>query len=338
MDVSPSVNIIYGENAQGKTNLVEAIWLFTGGKSFRGAKDAELVSLGKEKATLLLSYFAQERNQEAQIQIENGRRTFLWNGIPKRGASEVVGSFCSVIFSPEHLTLVKNGPAARRAFLDAAICQIKPSYSALLSRYTRTLTQRNALLKDIPRHSELLDTLIVWDERLAGYGERLVEERLAYCKLLESAVLKVYRGISREKETIQLSYQSSFRETLAQALQDARREDVACGHTSVGPHRDDLTLLLDGLSARTFASQGQQRSIVLALKLAEAEILFLKTGEQPVVLLDDVLSELDAKRQDYLLNHLGDRQIFLTCCESGPPQQVRNGMRFFVENGKVTRA
>ena len=189
------LNVICGENAQGKTNLLEAMWLFTGGRSFRGAKDAELVRVGEEQAEIALSFFSQEREQTAGMTLRGGVRRATLNGVPKKGMAELVGRFCAVIFSPEHLSLVKGGPVERRAFLDSALCQVRPSYAALFSRYRHTLNQRNALLKDISRHAELLDTLPIWDERLCRYGAAIVRERRSYLERFSPIAAAHYEGI-----------------------------------------------------------------------------------------------------------------------------------------------
>jgi len=330
------INIIYGKNAQGKTNLLEAVWLFTGGRSFRGAKDTDLVLHGENRAEINLDFFSGERGQTAQIFIENGRRNAVLNGVAQKSASGLIGKFFSVVFSPEHIALVREGPSLRRDFTDAALCQIRPGYAALLSRYNHTLVQRNPLLKDIPRHAELMDTLEIWDEKLAAYGETVVRGRMEYIESIREPVKEIYAGISNHEEAIDLKYQKSA-EDLKQALKAARREDVAAGHTSVGPHRDDIDITIDRQSARAFGSQGQKRSAVLALKLAEAELLFRRTGERPVILLDDVMSELDSGRQDYLLNHLNSCQVFITCCEPGAVKQLREGALFEMDGGTLIK-
>lgn len=330
------INIIYGKNAQGKTNLLEAVWLFTGGRSFRGAKDADLILHGENRAEINLDFFSGEREQTAQIFIENGRRNAVLNGVAQKSASGLIGKFFSVVFSPEHIALVREGPSLRRDFMDAALCQIRPGYAALLSRYNHTLVQRNTLLKDIPRHAELMDTLEIWDEKLAAYGETVVRGRMEYIENIREPVKEIYAGISNHEEAIDLNYQKSA-DDLKQALKAARREDVAAGHTSVGPHRDDIDITIDRQSARAFGSQGQKRSAVLALKLAEAELLFRLTGERPVILLDDVMSELDSGRQDYLLNHLNSCQVFITCCEPGAVKQLREGALFEMDGGTLIK-
>lgn len=332
---APGVNVIYGENGQGKTNLLEALWIFTGGRSFRGAKDGDLIRLHGDKASLSLCFFSEERQQELELRLGEGKRFVSLNGVKKRASSEIVGKFCAVIFSPEHLSLVKEGPSGRRQFLDSALCQSRPVYAGLLTRYNRTLFQRNALLKDIPRHPELLDTLEIWDMRLSQLGEEITRERLRYVEALEPAAASAYEGISGGREALGLSYRKGYEGSLSEALLRSRKEDVRFGHTAAGPHRGDLSISLAGVPARSFGSQGQQRSAVLALKLAETELLRRFTGEEPVILLDDVLSELDSHRQDYLLNHLEGRQVFLTCCSPEPARRLKEGKRFFVEAGNV---
>ncbi len=348
----PGVNVIYGGNAQGKTNLLEGLWLFTGGHSFRGAKDVELPRLdtatgeNAPTAALALDFFSEGREQKALLQFENGRRSSVINGVKKKTGSALVGKVCAVIFSPEHLLLVKEGPARRRGFLDGALCQIRPSYAGMLHVYQRALSQRNALLKDIGRFPELRDTLEVWDARLIQLGAAVMEERRRYVEKIASQAQEIYRGISRGKEELSLSYAPSPRlpegssqqdwiELFKTELRRTEASDVRSGFTSVGPHRDDLEITLGGLSARMYGSQGQQRSAVLALKLAEAQALSQLTGETPIVLLDDVMSELDQSRQDYLLNHLHGRQVFITCCSPETVSLQETGMRFRVEAGEV---
>ena len=342
-----TINVIHGSNAQGKTNLLEAIWLFTGGHSFRGTKDSELPVLKDGKnapaASLSMTLFTEGREQELRLELRDGRRSSVINGVEKKTGSALVGKFCAVIFSPEHLLLVKEGPSRRRAFLDGALCQSRPAFTRVLAHYNKALMQRNALLKDIPRHPELIDTLDVWDERLILFGTEVVQERAAFCQVLEPRAAEIYRGIAKNREEITLSYapfggaetKTEIAERFSEALKNARNADARAGFTSVGPHRDDLTLTIDGLSARTFGSQGQQRSIVLALKLAEADILYRKTGERPVILLDDVMSELDMSRRDYLLNHLDGRQVFITCCDPETVRLMETGRGFYVEKGTV---
>lgn len=334
LEPGEAVNTIYGENAQGKTNLLESIWLFTGVRSFRGAKDADLVQNGAEAASLKITFFSEERPQTAEIRITDGKKAACLNGVPLRSCSGLIGKFRAVAFSPENISLVSGGPALRRNFLDLSLCEMRPGYAALLGRYERALFQRNALLKDIPRHAELLDSLDIWDEKLAAYGEKVTAARASYLERLCVPTEEFYSGICGNREKIGLFYRKSA-QNLRDSLKAARGGDVVSGHTSVGPHRDDLEITLDGEPARGFASQGQKRSAVLALKLAEAELLFRDSGEKPVILLDDVMSELDAGRQDYLFRHLDRFQVFITCCEPGSVMKDRPGRLFEMSAGNL---
>ncbi len=334
------INVLYGDNAQGKTNLLEAMWLFTGGKSFRGAKDASLVQKGEELARLELDFFAQGRDQTATLLLQKGRQASL-NGVKLKSGSQLAGTFRAVVFSPSDLTLVKDGPGERRRFLDVAICQLWPKYRTVYQSYLRAVTQRNALLKDARFHSQLFDMLAVYETEIAQKGARLVSYRKRYLDRLTPFAQEIYSGMAGGRERLALAYEGvdggDTPEGLFAALKAARREDMATAMTSVGPHRDDLALSVDGLDARQFASQGQQRSIVLALKLAEAAVLRDVAGEQPVALLDDVMSELDGLRQDYILNHIRDWQVFLTVCDRAALRRMTTGAVFRVESGRLTR-
>ena len=341
----PGVNIVYGSNAQGKTNLLEAFWFFTGGRSFRGSKDGETVAFGAEKASLKLEFYAAGRDQEAEISIAR-RRSAVLNGVPQPAASRLAGQFCAVVFSPAHLSLIKDGPEGRRRFLDAAYCQLRPGYVRVLTDFQRTLTQRNALLKELRAGLGDDRLLSVWDERLAQTGAQVFAARAAYIRRLSGPAGDIYSGLSGGKEGFALRYESTAgedgtspaeaRDRLYEKLRTSHAADLAAGFTTVGPHRDDLSGEISGLSARVYASQGQQRSAVLALKLAEASVLREVTGEQPVALLDDVMSELDISRQDYILNHIHGWQVFLTCCDPSAVMRLSAGRAFHVEAGRIT--
>lgn len=338
---SKSVNIIFGENAQGKTNLIESIWLFTGCKSFRSKRDSELVRFQKEYAKNEINYFSYGRDQTAQLIIDKTRHAKK-NGAEMKSPSQLIGEFYAVIFSPSHLCLIQEGPVNRRKFLDTALCQLRPFYAKGLARYMHTLEQRNALLKDIQFHSELYDTLDIWDEKLASYGAAVVCDRIKYVKLLSENAGKIYNGLSSGREALSIEYVNNiglysedFNEIqafLLKRLRETRREDIYNKITGVGPQRDDLDIKINGISARKFGSQGQQRSCALALKLSEANIIKEKTGEEPVILLDDVMSELDLNRQDYILNHLDGRQVFITCCDP-TVLNLSGGKTFHIEKG-----
>ncbi len=344
IEFSPNVNVIYGKNAQGKTNLLEALWLFTGGHSFRGVKDPELICFGEATCKLSLQFFSEGREQTIDLTIMGKKRQFFVNGVEKRTGADLIGKFCSVIFSPEHLGLVKNGPALRRSFLDTVLCQSRPSYAKDFVRYQRTLQQRNTLLKEVSKQPSLQSTLEIWDQALAERGVALIRQRREMTQFLESRSKEIYSGLSQNTEVLTMSYSTIVPDeepitesVFLEKLERCQGNDLLLGHTSVGPHRDDLDISINGISARLYGSQGQQRSVVLSLKLAEAAVLEELTGEKPVILLDDVMSELDTDRQDYLLHRIQDQQIFLTCCNPEVVRILQNGNVYFVTDGTVTQ-
>lgn len=340
----PGVNVFIGENAQGKTNALESLWLFAGGKSFRGSKDAELVRLGCEKATVEGTFFTEGRTQTAVITVDKRRRVSV-NEIEQPAMNKIVGKFPAVVFFPDHLFLIKEGPEGRRRFMDAAICQIRPAYLQILANYNRVLEQRNALIKTWRTAPD--DAMWeVFTLKLAQCGQQIVKERLNYTESLQKTAVLQYAGLSGGREELSLEYEPKqgyskmseleIGEYLFRNLIDHRQNDFDAGFTTVGPHREDLTIKIDGLSARHFGSQGQQRSAVLALKLAEAELLKQAVGESPMVLLDDVMSELDSARQEYIVTRLKDWQVFITCCDGGAVLPRIVGKRFHVKHGEIT--
>lgn len=319
------LNIIYGDNARGKTNLIESIWMFTGEKSFRKAKESQLILLGEQSARLDLEFFAESRFQNSTIKWMPQKEIYL-NGCKVEKLTDFIGTFTSIVFSPEDLTLVKGGPKRRRNFLDVALSQVKPKYSKLMLEYNKILTQRNALLKDIFRYPSLLETLDIWDTVFVKIAASITRYRLKYIKALVPIVEEIYSGITEKKEKLEVKYITSsdmpinieFEELVndfTKKVISNRNMDIKLGYTQIGPHRDDFDITVNNLTAKNFASQGQQRSIVLALKLAEAEILKNLAKKNPVVLLDDVMSELDSSRKKYILNSLKDLQCFITCCD-----------------------
>lgn len=340
------VNIIYGDNAQGKTNLIEAIWLFCGGHSFRSAKDSEVIRWDENFARLEMRFFGQEREQTAKLIFTGNKKQLEINGVEKKSAAALIEKFCAVVFSPEHLNLIKRGPSQRRKFIDSAICREKLQNAVILSKFNRVLVQRNSLLKDIYRRPSLENTLSVWDEPLIQNGAMLIKKRMDYVEMLSQRAKIYHDGISKNSEKLEIKYISSIdaemsdrtdeiAEKFRKKLNENRKDDIRTGVTNFGPHRDDIEILINGKNTRAFGSQGQQRSAVLSLKLAEASVLKERMGEEPVILLDDVLSELDSKRQDFLLNELKDCQVFITCCEKSNKEQLKEGKIFLLKNGEV---
>lgn len=342
-----NTNVIFGENAQGKTNLLECIWLFCGGHSFRGSNEKELVKFGEKFFKIKLCFEGQEREQNAEIRYMGGKKEVYINGVKKKSGAELIERFSCVVFSPEHLSLVKAGPGKRRKFIDGALCQQKLKYAMYFSKYNQVLNQRNALLKDINKHPELKSTLEIWDDNLSMLGAYIIQQRIMYAEKLRKNAEYFHNGISKEKEVLNIEYISTIkdidvenldniRDRFLKSLRDNLREDLYNGFTTVGPHRDDINILINGMKAKNFGSQGQQRSAVLSLKLSEANLLSEIHGEKPVLLLDDVLSELDSKRQNYLLNKIDDYQVFITCCEKSNIEILKKGKIFNVAKGKVT--
>lgn len=348
------VNVIYGNNAQGKTNLLEAIWLFTGGHSFRGNKDLELVRIENnkpmKKCVIKADFFSELRNQNARIAIENGKKTSEINGVKKNSGSALVGKICAVVFSPEHLRLIKDGPSLRRNFLDGAICQIYPNFLKTLASYKKVIINRNAMLKQMQNKNEkeletLYPLLEVWNEQAVTLGLNIMRNRCKYTVNLDFKARNIYGNITKNKERLEICYnplgtnfneffldpENIYRETLKKNL----RTEIKQGQTVVGPHRDDFDVYINGMNAKTYASQGQQRSVVIAMKLSEAEIAEENIDESPIILLDDVMSELDIERQHYMLNEISNKQIFITSCNKETIDLMQKGKVFEVINGEI---
>lgn len=350
IDPGEGVNIIYGANAQGKTNLLEAIWLCSGNKSFRGAREREMTRFGEKVFHIRLQFADRERTQQISYDSGGDKRKLQLNRMPLRSASELTGEFTCVVFHPEDLSLVKEGPVDRRSFLDIAISQIKPVYGRYIAQYNGLMEQRNALLKQIHRTGSGKEMLSVWDEQLSRIGTAISILRQDYLQKLSPLAQGVYSGFTGNRETFSLEYESSvYRQGLPgsvyseelialyrKALSEHLEEDIRLHFTGVGVHRDDLEILVNGISARSYGSQGQQRSCAIALKIGEAMLLKGVTGENPVILLDDVMSELDPGRQDYLLNRIQGFQVFITCCDTSWADQLTDGKIFEVSGGVFT--
>lgn len=353
-DLTPGegVNLIVGDNAQGKTNLMEAIWLLTGEKTFRYGREHDIPRLDMDRETqrtrVYANVFAEGRDQELEY-ILWPRRQVKINGITEPGRGAFSGKLCCVIFSPNHLSLVRDGPAERRDFLDGAISQLRPQYIKVLSDYNRALAQRSTLLREAFRDRGRLELLPVFDYHVARLGSLIQVTRQSYLTRLAEYAAGFHQGISAGKEELSVRYTiggtgsgilnpEGSREELEQALlsllEQGREEDLRLGSTGAGPHRDDLALRLSGRAARNFASQGQQRSIVLSLKLAECEMIADTMHSQPVVLLDDVMSELDRSRREYLLGGLTGRQVFITACDDSLLWETSDAEVVAVQNGE----
>ncbi len=342
------VNIISGENAQGKTNLLEAVWLGSGAKSFRGAKEREMVGFDRERALVGISFENSYRDQSIYYCLTRSRseRRILLNGVKASGFSELVGKLLLVIFTPDDLELTKGNPQARRNHIDLCVSQLRPSYAGILQRYGAILDQRNALLKSIGAGASKLDELDMWDGQLALQGSYISMLRSVYTQSMKLHASKLYDTISGGREKLTLEYSSTVFDSLAgrtdynksmaqeylNKLKKSRRDDINAGFTQLGVHRDDLEVNINERPVREYGSQGQNRSAALCLKLAHAKEVLNETGEMPVILLDDVLSELDKGRRDFVLGQIKGAQVFITCCE---PEISVHGKRFVMRGGKI---
>jgi len=317
--LSGGVNIIHGDNAQGKTNILEAIYFCALGRSPRADNNRELVNFGKEEAHVQVEV---ERDDypftiDAHIQI-NGSKTTKTLSIDRmvvKNTRELFGRLMVVLFSPEDLRLIKSGPAERRRFMDMEICQLSPVYYSDIRDYHRALKQRNNLLKQLRRDRKQADSLYIWDEQLIKSGLRVMRTRAAFINKISAVASETHASITSGKENLALIYQPSIQdpETYRETMEKSHERDIITGTTSIGIHKDDILFTINDIPARNYGSQGQQRTAALSAKLAEIELIRTSTKTPPVLLLDDVLSELDSNRQRYLLTQIQDLQTILTC-------------------------
>ena len=341
LDFEKGTNILFGKNAQGKTNILEAIYLSGTTKSHKGSKDKEMVKFGHEESHIRV--LIEKKGKQYQIDLhlkKHKAKGIAVNRMPIKKASDLFGILNLVAFSPEDLNIIKNGPSERRRFIDAELCQLDRIYFNDLSSYNRILSQRNKLLKDIAFRPDLEDTLSIWDQQLAEYGGRVIRRRREFVSQLNEIVPGIHKAISGGAEDLELSYEQSVSEdSFLQELTRSKGRDIKMSQTSIGPHRDDLSFSIHGVELRKFGSQGQQRTSALSLKLSEIQLVKKIMKDTPILLLDDVLSELDSNRQNDLLNHICDTQTIITC--TGLDEFIRNRFHinrvFEVIDGKVFR-
>ena len=332
-------NILYGDNAQGKTNILEAAYLSGTTKSHKGSRDREMIRFGENECHIRT--IVQKNEKEYQIDMHlrrSGSKGVAVNKIPIKKASELFGILNIGFFSPEDLNIIKNGPAERRRFIDLELCQLDKMYLSDLTNYNHILNQRNKLLKDICYRQDLLDTLPVWDMQLLEYGRRIIQKRKKFVEELNEIIMHIHSNISGGKEKLILKYEPNIDDIFFEdELFRAKQKDLKLCQTTVGPHRDDMLFSIEGVDIRKFGSQGQQRTSALSLKLSEIDLVKKSINNTPVLLLDDVLSELDSNRQNYLLNSITDIQTIITC--TGLEEFVKNRFQinkiFQVIEGKV---
>ena len=342
----PGVNLIVGDNAQGKTNLLEAIVYLGSGKSFRTQKSAELVRFGATFADLEARVYSEGREQTLRSVIWPGKPRQLWrNGVKKKSAGEISGVLSTVLFCPEDLMVLKSGAGSRRRLGDSALCQLRPNYDAALIEYNRLLEQKSRILKDRFEHPALLEILPEYNLRLCQVGALIISYRARFYEGLGKAA-SVYHGqFSGGSEEFHLTYHTvstvddpfatvaKLTENLQNHMESHARAELESGQCLTGPHKDDFDVTLNGLSVKTYGSQGQTRTAAISLKLAQRELCRRELGEEPVLLLDDVLSELDPGRQDFVLNQITSGQVFITCCEPG--RFTKLGQTIQISKGQI---
>ena len=346
-EFAPGTNVISGQNAQGKTNLLEAVYMLSTGRSFRTRFDRELVGFDFSEAEILADIRSHERDQTVSIRLRPGLpKKILVNGV-KKTAGELSAQINAVLFCPDDLNLIKEGAAVRRRLMDNAISQIRPRYAEILSEFNKLYEHKTRILKDWREKPSLLDTLDEFSEGMARASSHLIRYRAAFAARLNEAAPPIHREFSGEGEELAIRYTtvSTVRDPFAPAREiyydicdhpeKHRQAELDSGQCLTGAHKDDLELDINGRSARSFASQGQTRTAALSLKLAEREIFLAETGEYPILLLDDVLSELDTRRQEFVLNRIGGGQTLITCCEDDEISSRTGGKVIFVEKGKI---
>lgn len=316
INLEENINIFYGENAQGKTNILEAIFISAMGKSFRAKKDCELIKFGQKES--YIEIFFKKENLEKKIKVNiNEKKQIILNGIKITKLSELLGNLNIVIFSPDDINVLKDGPPKRRKFLNMMISQLKPGYIYYFNLYKKTLEQRNNFLKQIKFEGKSEESLEIWDESLTNYAEKIYNYRLEYINKINKKIKKIHENITEKKENIEIEYISDFKnkENFYKLLKSQRRKDIEKGHTTKGVHRDDFNIYINNNLVNIYGSQGQHRTAILSLKLSELYIIKDEINEFPILLLDDFMSELDEKRIKNFLNNINDAQVIITGTE-----------------------
>ena len=322
------INIFYGDNAQGKTNILESIFISSLGKSFRTNKDKELIKMGENFLKIQTHFQKKDRDGEIKVEISDKKNVYL-NDVKLKKLSEVLGNIILVIFTPDDINLLKSGPASRRKFLDMMIGQLRPAYVLNLNSYLKTLEQRNNFLKQKMKNDAMLD---IWDEKLAEYGEKIYTYRKQFIELIKNKITSIHAEITAEKIDIKYFSDCKSKEDFLQELKKNRVNDYYRGYTTKGVHRDDFTIYINNEPVNIYGSQGQNRTAILSLKLAELNVIYDDLGEYPILLLDDFMSELDEKRISNFLNNIEDIQVIITCTKN---IDIKNSISHKVVNGEI---
>ena len=335
INLEKNINIFYGENAQGKTNIIEAIFLCSMGKSFRAKKDKEMIFLSKENASVEIEYKKLDRDGKIKIELNNKKNVYI-NGIKIKKLSELLGNINIVIFTPDDINILKGGPQNRRRFLDIMISQLKPNYMYNLNLYLKTLEQRNNYLRQIKEENKKEELLDIWDEKLSEYAINIYNYRKEFLEKINKKIKNIHQEITDNKEEIEIEYLSECinKEEYLKLLKGRRKLDIIKGFTTKGVHRDDFVIYINKKRLDIFGSQGQHRTAILSLKLSELNIIEEEIGEKPILLLDDFMSELDEKRRNHFLEKINDTQVIITCTDKINIEN-KNILIYNVKEGKV---
>ena len=337
INLEKNINIFYGENAQGKTNIIEAIFLCSLGKSFRAKKDLEMIKLNEENSMVEIEYEKSDRDGKIKIELENKKNIYL-NGIKIKKLSELLGNLNIVIFTPDDINILKGGPQNRRRFLDIMISQLRPNYMHILNLYLKTIEQRNKYLRQIKEENKDEKLLEIWDEKLAEYATKICEYREEFLEKIIKKIKKIHNNITNGKEEIELEYitECKNKENYLKLLKERKKLDIIKGFTTKGIHRDDFMIYINKKEINVYGSQGQNRTAMLSLKLAELQVIYDEIGEYPILLLDDFMSELDKNRRKNFLENIKDTQVIITGTEKLDIENLKY-LEYNVSNGKVIK-
>jgi len=329
--LNPNINIFYGDNAQGKTNILESVFLSAFGKSFRTSKEKELININELFFKTEIFYQKSDREGKIKIQLQQKKQIEV-NGVKIKKLSELLGNLNIVLFSPDDIQLLKNGPNERRKFLDMMIGQLRPNYVYNLNLYIKTLEQRNNYLKQIKEQNKSQELLEIWDEKLAEYAETICKYRKEFIEKIKEKIKNIHYQISKEEIHIEYITECEKKDIYLELLKQRRKLDIIKGYTTKGIHRDDFKVSINEKEIEIYGSQGQHRTAILSLKLSELYVIYDEIGEYPILLLDDFMSELDEKRRRNLLDNIKDTQVIITCTDK---MEINNSKIFYIKNGEV---
>ncbi len=336
IELNPHINIFYGDNAQGKTNILEAIFINGFGKSFRTSKEKEMIKFGEEFLETKIFYQKSDREGNIKIRIAD-KKLIEINGVKIKKLSELIGKLNLVIFTPDDIQILKNGPDKRRRFLDMMIGQLRPKYVYILNLYLKTLEQRNNYLRQIREDNKSENMLEIWDEKLAEYAENICKYRSEFIQKLNNEIKKIHPKVTENNEKLEIKYitECNDREEYVKLLKQRRKLDIIKGYTTKGIHRDDFKCFINEKEIEVYGSQGQHRTAILSLKLAELYVIYKEIGEYPILLLDDFMSELDEKRRKSFLSYIKDTQVIITCTDKMELDKLNEYKLFNVKKGKI---